>query len=82
MAEYIDLKEYYATTGWQIKRQQRLELNQKIFGGWCERCGGLIGKNVHHRRYKNLGFEHPFDLEVLCDDCHSMLHPNNEDLKK
>lgn len=76
------MNEYYKSNEWQLKRAARLELNRNIFGGWCERCGAFIANTVHHRVYKNIGLEHPFDLEAICEMCHSILHPDNEELKK
>ena len=71
------LKEYYKSNEWQEKRLQRLRLNEKLFDGWCERCGKVRATQVHHRSYVQInGNEHPFDLEALCEDCHKMLHPH------
>ena len=74
------LNEYYNSPEWQEKRIQRLRLNEKLFDGWCERCGKMRAMHVHHRSYASIdGFEHPFDLECLCEQCHKKLHPHMEE---
>ena len=72
-----ELKDYYLTKEWQIRRKHRLAFNQKFFNGKCERCGINDAQVVHHRSYKILdGKEHAFDLECLCKDCHALIHPH------
>ena len=74
------LNEYYNSQEWENKRILRLRLNKFLFDGWCERCGKQKATQVHHRSYEYInGYEHPFDLEALCEDCHKMLHPHMEE---
>lgn len=76
--EYMDsLAKYYNTPEWHRKRTLRLDLNKRMFGGWCERCGINKATEVHHRNYNMTdGLEHPFDLECLCHECHKKIHPH------
>lgn len=74
---FEDLKDYYLSSEWREKRQQRLQWNKILNNGLCERCNRNEAAHVHHRDYKILnGLEHPLDLEVLCEKCHQMLHPH------
>ena len=76
-----ELKKYYDTPQWQMKRKKRLELNQILFDGLCERCGINKATEVHHRSYAIIdGYEHPFDLECICHDCHKRIHPHLEEI--
>lgn len=74
---FEELKEYYNSTEWHEKRNQRLKWNKILNNGFCERCNKYMAEHVHHKNYKILnGLEHPFDLEALCSKCHKMLHPH------
>jgi len=44
-----------------------------VRGSKCEYCG-KPGKQVHHLTYKNLFFEEPEDLVLLCPSCHMAEH--------
>lgn len=71
------LHEYYKSSEWQAKREQRLNWNKILNNGLCERCNKNKAKHIHHRSYSFLGgIEHPFDLEALCEHCHKELHPH------
>lgn len=42
--------------------------------GACQRCKGTdVPLELHHRNYKRLGAEQPFDdVWLLCPDCHKL----------
>lgn len=41
----------------------------------CQLCGVMDKTlNVHHNSYERLGNELPWDLVVLCEDCHAKYH--------
>ena len=41
----------------------------------CEFCKcGNRQLNVHHRTYKRLGMEWLMDVNLLCNDCHLLIH--------
>ena len=70
------LSQYYKTYQWQKKRAERLDFNRLFFNGFCERCNTNTATTVHHRSYELLGLEHTFDLEAICKDCHTEIHPH------
>ena len=54
---------------WQVKRQQRLELD----GNRCRTCGhdGTVWRlEIHHVSYEHWGDEPMDDLITLCAACH------------
>ena len=44
-----------------------------VRGEKCEYCGNP-GTQVHHLTYKNIFFEEPMDLVLLCSQCHLAEH--------
>ncbi len=76
------MEDYYRSTAWRDKRQQRLNHDQHI----CQGCGitqqqlvelGWPALQVHHRnagppdyRYPSFGNEPLSDLLTLCSECH------------
>jgi 5-methylcytosine-specific restriction endonuclease McrA len=64
---------YLQTQHWKLVRQRALSMA----GHRCQVCyAGSLPLNVHHRTYDRLGHEDPFDLIVLCRQCHSLFHGN------
>jgi hypothetical protein len=49
---------------------------RKLINPACERCGRTHDLQAHHKHYRHLGVEilFPYDLIVLCDDCHAAIH--------
>jgi hypothetical protein len=67
---------------WQKKRLEMLAL-----AGWeCQSCGTKDNElHVHHKQYFNgkNPWEYENDqLEVLCDDCHSVEHQSLQNIKE
>jgi len=61
---------YYNSWQWQHLRKLKIE-----WGGYkCERCGSNKELQVHHKHYKSFGDEMPWDLIVLCPQCHNDEH--------
>ena len=74
--------DFYQSTGWKAKRQQRLAID----GHTCQGCGitaaqleqlGWSRLQVHHKNagppdygYPSFGNEQPSDLLTLCETCH------------
>lgn len=69
-------KRYLRSPEWQIKRQQRLEID----GFKCVMCGRPAsrcrsGLQIHHVSYARLGHEDVYrDLVSLCAPCHRKIH--------
>lgn len=66
----IPYNEYLRTDHWRRVREMALS----IAHGRCQVCNSDRHLQVHHRSYKNRGYEEPFDVIVLCDGCHSLFH--------
>jgi hypothetical protein len=62
--------EYLQSKHWKIVRERAL----KLAGQVCSNCASRYNLCVHHLRYETLWREHDFDVVVLCDTCHNMLH--------
>ena len=64
--------EFLQTEFWKIVRS----LVYARAGHRCEICYSPEFLNVHHRSYKNHGFEdlHLNDLLCMCSDCHELFH--------
>jgi hypothetical protein len=62
--------EYLHSQHWQIVRQRALKSANKR----CSNCGDRYALRVHHLLYNTLWREHDYDVIVLCDTCHNMLH--------
>lgn len=66
----VNYYEYINSDEWKQKRNDALErANNK-----CSECGSEHDLHVHHLTYKRLGRELPEDLQVLCADCHAIVH--------
>ncbi len=69
---------YLRSPWWQ--RVRRVRIHYADFT--CNRCGYRQESfepsdkrlEVHHLTYKHLGAEWPWELEVLCEDCHAAHH--------
>lgn len=66
-ATYLD---YLKSKKWKSIRIKLFEMR----GHRCELCGGNKVIQVHHIDYIRIGNERPFDLVVLCKDCHEKAH--------
>jgi ssDNA-binding Zn-finger/Zn-ribbon topoisomerase 1 len=67
----LDYRDYIKSIWWRKRRHARLQTT----GGRCERCGkAVLLVDVHHMNYDRLGEERDTDLEVLCRDCHRIVH--------
>lgn len=63
-------KEYLKSKEWQMKRIERLKLDDFK----CCRCGSPHNLQIHHTNYSNLGNEDVYnDLITLCDNCHESI---------
>ncbi len=62
--------DYYLTPEWFHIRNLKLEWS----GFKCDRCSSNKNLQVHHKNYWSFGDEMPWDLEVLCGDCHKDEH--------
>jgi 5-methylcytosine-specific restriction endonuclease McrA len=63
---------------WKHKRSLRLQLNHRLFNGYCEMCFSVPARHVHHMTYSRQGNEWIFDLAAICEECHRQLHPDME----
>lgn len=64
-------KEFYKSDVWIHWRNVLLEWN----GNKCKHCGSKDSLHIHHKNYNSFGGDElPFDLIVLCKNCHSELH--------
>ena len=61
---------YYKTEQWLHFRKLKIEWENNK----CERCGSSKRLQVHHKNYKSFGDEMPWDLMVLCRECHRKEH--------
>lgn len=75
--------------------RRRLAVFDRAFGR-CEDCGCTAGRlrftgrgvrvagaHVHHVRHRAHGGNHALEnLRLLCADCHSAQHPENEELRR
>lgn len=68
---------YLKTPHWR-----RFSASIKKKRGKCEQCGSRYRLEVHHKHYKNVGFEKPSDVLVLCHECHMRLHESIDASKK
>jgi 5-methylcytosine-specific restriction endonuclease McrA len=71
---------YYLSSIWKKLRDLKiLWANNK-----CEKCGSPKKLQVHHKHYKTFKNEMPWDLVVLCEDCHKDIHyigkPDSEEI--
>jgi 5-methylcytosine-specific restriction endonuclease McrA len=66
----ICYREYLASPEWQVRRQHVLERSR----GVCEGCREQPASEVHHLTYDHVGEEFLWELEAVCDDCHSRVH--------
>lgn len=64
-----EYKEYMASEEWKMFRKSILEQRGEV----CEVCS-KFGNHVHHKTYKNFKREKVFDVLVLCEVCHGIVH--------
>lgn len=63
--------EYLMTPAWRETRNRAL----CAVGYSCQICNAHgVELHVHHRTYERRGYEQPFDLIVLCSECHQLFH--------
>lgn len=81
-SDIIELKkllynDFLKTAYWAIVRNYVVDQSR----GKCEICGKKKHLHVHHKTYKNHGFEHANldDLMVLCEICHAKFHDKFDD---
>lgn len=67
---YRRYSDYLASEHWQKFRAKII--NKR--GTKCEFCesGGTL--HLHHIMYKRLGYEAPFDVVLICNECHFRVH--------
>ena len=68
----INYTRYLKTICWRNRRQ----LMFFIYGRKCNRCKAEKWLQIHHKTYKNRGYERFWELEVLCKYCHNLQHEN------
>ena len=74
-------KRFYHSKEWQACRESYVQKRIKEDGGRCERCGAVIGHEVHHIEPITLAtitdprvtLNHD-NLQLLCRDCHFAVH--------
>ena len=59
-----------ASAAWRRRRKAAI----RRAGGRCQHCGREGPVNVHHTTYRDLGHERPWQLQVLCQQCHALVH--------
>ena len=74
----VDYHEYIRSEGWEKKRQEALARA----GNHCQVCRNVNRLEVHHNTYTTLGNETPFDLVVLCSECHGLFHEKLDPRKR
>lgn len=67
--------QYLKSPEWAARREK--VLNRA--GGMCEGCLERRATQVHHLTYKHVGREPLFDLVAICDECHDMVHEDEEE---
>jgi 5-methylcytosine-specific restriction endonuclease McrA len=63
---------YLSSSTWSARAREA-----KVRAGWrCQLCNAPPPVEAHHRTYTHLGreHEHPGDVIVLCEECHSTFH--------
>jgi len=70
MLNQMDYKSYLQTDHWQRFRLEAIE----HCGGKCQLCGKTEMLQVHHKNYKNRGWETFDDVIVICSKCHDKQH--------
>ena len=60
---------FLQTKRWKKKRNNII--NEKKV---CEMCGSSFYFNVHHKDYIRIGDELNKDLQLLCHNCHQIVH--------
>lgn len=60
---------YLLSPEWSAKRAAVMVRS----GGKCEKCGRRA-EHVHHRSYRHVGQERPWELQALCRACHKAAH--------
>lgn len=68
--EFKSYEDYLKSDLWKQKRSTVLS----VLGGRCQICKDKTGITVHHVSYERIGKELIDDLQVLCKDCHKMVH--------
>jgi len=64
-----DYKAYLQSDAWKEKRKQKL-----IYSNYeCQICCSKRDLQVHHKHYRNIGYETLDDLIVLCKTCHELV---------
>lgn len=70
-----EYREYLRSDHWQERRRMAV----RGADGACQVCNARDKQlEVHHRTYERLGAEEPWDLVVLCEDCHGLFHSNGK----
>lgn len=71
----FNLDAYYRSEAWKKKAG---EAKERV--GKCQLCASTTRLEVHHNTYDRVGKEGPYDLVVLCHECHRKYHGHmNED---
>jgi hypothetical protein len=60
---------YLYSDHWKTLRKEKLEQVSV-----CEKCGAINNLDVHHLNYRGLYDVTLEDLQVLCRDCHKIVH--------
>jgi 5-methylcytosine-specific restriction endonuclease McrA len=62
-------QQHISSPDWMLLKNQILAQR----GNRCERCGqSRISLELHHLHYRSLGNEQPEDVELLCQECHTL----------
>jgi 5-methylcytosine-specific restriction endonuclease McrA len=65
-----EYRKYLLSERWRLKRFKAIW----AAGAMCERCKSRVDLEVHHLSYENFGNEFPWQLQVLCKQCHKAEH--------
>jgi 5-methylcytosine-specific restriction endonuclease McrA len=56
------------------RKIRRSKVGSRDSRGVCEGCREQPASEVHHLTYEHVGEEFLWELEAVCDDCHSRVH--------
>lgn len=70
MIRKLHYEEYLESRTWKIKR----EIFFNKLGRKCFYCHSTENLQVHHKDYRNVGYETVNNVRIVCDKCHREIH--------
>lgn len=67
---HVDYQSYLSSDLWR-KTADEAKINANFR---CQVCNQSEKLHAHHRTYERVGYEHPSDIIVLCEKCHTLFH--------